>query len=119
MADGIKWKTDQLDKGIFAFDEKADQAVRMFANTQAKVLEKDMKENRPWTDRTGDARKRLSVKVESTKKAYVLVLAHGVDYGIWLELANEGKYNIIQRTVDLESAYIMKDFEGLLNKMGY
>ena len=119
MADGIKWSTEQLDKGIFAFDVKADKAVRMFAETQAKVLEKDMKENRPWTDRTGDARKRLTCKVESTKRAYVLVLAHGVDYGIWLELANEGKYNIIQRTVDLESAYIMRDFEGLLNKMGY
>ena len=106
-------------KGIYMIDKKADKAVKAFANTNVKVMESDAKEQAKWTDRTGAARNRLTGYVEEMATGYRLILAHGVDYGIWLELAHEKRFAIVEPIVRLTSPFIMKDFEGLLEKMGY
>ena len=115
----FKIDLDHLEKGIVLYDQRAIEAVGIFANTQAKNLERDAKKNRPWIDRTGEARKRLTGYVERIEHGYRIILAHGVDYGIWLELANEGKYGIVGKMIDIEAPFIMRDFEGLLDKLGY
>ena len=108
-----------LMKGIYMIDKKADLAVKMFAETNAKVMESDAKIQAKWTDRTGDARKRLRGYVEEMPTGYRIVLAHGVDYGLWLELAHEKRFAIVEPIVRLTSPYIMQEFQGLLDKMGY
>lgn len=110
---------DDLIKGIYMIDKKADTAVKMFANTNAKVMETDAKEQARWTDRSSMARKSLRGYVEETPNGYKIILSHGVDYGIWLELANEKRYAIVEPIIRLTSPYIMRDFENLLEKMGY
>jgi hypothetical protein len=92
-------------------------AVQMFADTKAQYLQGEAQENRPWTDRTGEARKRLRGSYEKTVTGYRLVLAHGVDYGQWLELAHEKRYAIIEPTIRLCSPKIMKDFKGMMNRI--
>jgi hypothetical protein len=94
-----------------------DIAMRMFCDTKAQDLQGDAQENRPWKDRTGDARKRLKGSYEKTVTGYRLILAHGVDYGKWLELAHEKKYAIIEPTIRLSSPKIMKDFKGMMNAL--
>ena len=106
-----------LVEGLSRFDEKADKVVKMFAETAAATLEADAKQNRPWTDRSGDARKRLRGYVESIPNGYKIILAHGVDYGLWLEVANDGMYGIVKKTVRMEAPYIMRDFSGLMEKI--
>lgn len=109
----------ELEKGIAMIDRKADLAVRAFAETNAKAMESDAKEQAKWTDRTGQARKTLRGYVEELPTGYRLILAHGVSYGIWLELAHEQRFAIVEPIVRLSAPYIMKDFERLLEKMGY
>ena len=107
----------ELKFGMEQFAKKADIAIQLFAETNAKNLEKEAKQGRPWTDRTGDARKRLNGTVEKTSTGYRIVLAHGVDYGLWLELANEGKYGIVDKTMNLQAPLILSDMEGLLSNL--
>ena len=83
-------------------------AVKMYAETQAKNLEGYAKENRPWTDRTGDARKRLTGYVTEIENGYRINLAHGVDYGIWLELAMEKRFAILEPTIRLKGAEVIR-----------
>jgi len=45
------------------------------------------KVNAPWQDRTGHARQGLHSGVEIRGDQFVLYLSHGVEYGIWLEIA--------------------------------
>ena len=40
-------------------------------------------------------------------------IGHGVDYGIYLELANEKKYAILQQTVSAVSPEILEWFKEL------
>ncbi|ADQ06506.1 conserved hypothetical protein [Caldicellulosiruptor hydrothermalis 108] len=64
-------------------------------------LEAYAKENAPWTDRTGNARQGLHGGVDiNGKDSYTLYLSHGVEYGIWLELAHDGNYAIVGPTID-------------------
>ena len=92
-------------------------AVKMYAETQAKSLEGYAKENRPWTDRTGDARKRLTGYVTDIPKGYRINLAHGVNYGIWLELAMEKKYAILEPTIRLKGPDVVRGMENLLERI--
>jgi hypothetical protein len=64
-----------------------------------------MKLKAPWTDRTAAARGGLNGITEHSGQGpigftrHAITFAHGVDYGIWLEVANSGKFQIIMPTV--------------------
>jgi len=57
------------------------------------------KANAPWTDRTGDARRGLDVAVDNDGNAITLQLFHTVDYGLWLEVIQSGRFAIIMPTL--------------------
>lgn len=84
-----------------------DVAGYEFLQAKAKAQEKA-----PWTDRTGNARQSIDMADLSTQNEIRFALIIGVDYGIWLELANQGKYRIIGPTVDNAGAQIMKTLGG-------
>jgi hypothetical protein len=60
------------------------------------------KENAPWNDVTGDARAELNSPpiIENSDGSKTLILAHGVDYGIYLETRDGGSLGIIPQTID-------------------
>lgn len=102
--------------GLMEKEDRLDIAVGMLAETNAKNLEKDAKEQARWQNRTGDARKRLQGYAHRTHSGWRIVLAHGVDYGIWLELANEKRFAIVGPLIDLSAPYIMQDFDKLMER---
>ena len=110
---------DNLVKGIVAVDKKAQAAVEMYAKNQAKKLESYAKKNAPWTDRTGMARKSLRADTSKLDNGIRITLAHGVDYGLWLELAHEKRFAIVKPTIELRGNEVIKGYENLLYKMGY
>ena len=114
----FKLDTSNLVNGMDDFESRADVAIRMYVETVAKDLESYAKEHRPWTDRTGAARQRLLGAVETTSTGYRVSLAHGVDYGIFLEMANEKKYAILEPTVRLKGPDAVKGMDNLLNRLG-
>ena len=110
---------DNLLNGIAAVDKKAQAAVEMYAKHQAKNLESYAKKNAPWADRTGMARKSLNATTEKRDNGIRITLAHGVDYGLWLELAHEKRLAIVKPTIELRGNEVLKGYADLLNKMGY
>lgn len=108
---------DSIKKGLELFASKSDAAITMYAESSALVLQNYARDHAPWTDRTGHARQRLTGSQMRVTKGYQLKLAHGVDYGIWLELAHEKRFAIIQPTILAKSNEIMQGFERLLDKI--
>ena len=97
---------------------RADAAVRVFAEQGATKLRSYAQSNAMWTDRTGSARQRLNAYVSAMSNGYRITLAHGVEYGIWLELAHEKRFAIIQETIDSVGTYeIMPGFQQLLKRL--
>ena len=100
-------------KRLSDVETKSQVAFRMFATEGAKKFENYAKQNRPWTDRTGQARQRLTGWVEMFSDKIRIHIGHGVDYGIYLELANQKRFAILQQTVNAVSPEILEGFSEL------
>lgn len=97
---GFNLDIGTLQHTLAGIPPKADAALKVLAETGALSMQNYARSNAPWTDRTAHARQRLEGTVESIPKGYRIIIAHGVDYGIYLECAHEKKYAILQKTVD-------------------
>ena len=118
MAFQLDYSKSTLKKNLDNMSEKLGAVLLMYAATKASELQSKMQQNRPWTDRTGLAKARLSAKVSQPNKNTVrITLAHGVDYGIWLELAHGKNYAIIAPTVREEGPRIVSDLNNLMSKL--
>lgn len=100
-------------KRLSDVETKSQVAFRMFATEGAKKFENYAKQNRPWTDRTGQARQRLTGWVEMFSDKIRIHIGHGVDYGIYLELANQRRFAVLQKTVNAVSPEILEGFDEL------
>jgi hypothetical protein len=92
------------------------RGIRALADRRAPEIEAWMKSNAVWTDRTGNARQTLNTEVEQVSLDMVqIILAHGVEYGIYLELANAGNYAIITPALDYWGPQIWRDVQAMLS----
>lgn len=107
-----------LFENIGKLSERMEAAVDLYVETAARELEGEMKKDAPWTDRTGAARGRLTSTVHKENRyVYVIRLSHGVWYGVYLELAHEKKYAVIQPTIVKKQYEVLSGFKNLLNRM--
>jgi hypothetical protein len=97
----------QLERAIFATVKYWDGPI-----------ETHMKHNAPWTDRTTNARNGLfAVAKKLAKGVYAIILGHSVDYGIYLEEKNNGKYAIIRPTMAEYSPRVIGTLTKILDRL--
>lgn len=73
-------------------------------------LESKARDNAIWEDRTGDAREGLHATTLRPKPGEVsLMLSHGVEYGKWLELIQNGRFAVIEKTLAEEAPRIIRN----------
>lgn len=80
----------------------------------ANAMQAYSKANRPWTDRTGNARRGLFGYVLSEPTRIRTRIAHQVHYGVYLELGFQGRFAILQPTVAHYIADYYKDVERVV-----
>lgn len=121
MSNDVKFKFDasKLLKGLEGFQSKAMAAIEMKVSTKyVPALRQNAQINARWDNITGEARRRLNSGYEVLSDGFKLYLAHGVEYGIWLELANEKRYAIIDDTIRYVGTFeILPDFENFISKL--
>ena len=116
MADKVGYKFDCKDllKRLGIAQIKAQANLLMIASSGAKTMENYAKTYRPWTDRTGNARRTLHGYVEN-KPTYVRIyIAHGMSYGWSLEYEHEKRYAILLPTVKACGAQILKSCKNVM-----
>lgn len=99
--------------GLEQLRKKVEAGLVIYGETVAKDFESYAKANRPWTDRTGAARQRLKGSVETFMHGVRICIAHGVPYGIHLELSHGKKYAILEPTVRLKSNDAIKGIKAM------
>lgn len=115
----MRMDISDLSNKLIAMNTRADAAVRMFAEQGATKLQGYAQRKARWTDRSGNARQRLHAYVSATNSGYRITLAHGVEYGIWLELAHGKRYAIIPESINyVGSTEIMPAYERFLERIG-
>ena len=113
----MKFDSTSLRNGLNKLEDRMTVAIQLYADTAAIKLQNYAQANAHWTDRSGSARQRLKGYRETRADGYRLNIAHGVDYGIWLELAHEKRYAILPETINQCSGDIMKGFENLMGRL--
>lgn len=75
-------------------------ALEILMNTAAVEMVNYAKSNKPWVNRTGNAVNGLRQSVEwLTDEVIVITVYHTMDYGVWLELAHQRKYKILEQCI--------------------
>jgi hypothetical protein len=114
---GVRFDDSEVRRNLTGLPPKVEAALVMYGETVAKDFESYAKAHRPWTDRTGDARKRLKGYTEKVNNGVRVCIAHGVPYGIYLEFAHEKRYAILVPTVRLKSNDALKGFKRMWNSI--
>ena len=114
----VRLEYQQVQHNMQKLQSKFEAAVQILAENGAEKMEQYAKENRPWHDRTGNARQRLKGSWEKESNGYKIQIAHGVTYGVWLEFKNERRYAILKPTVEkVGYGEILPAFNNLIGKM--
>lgn len=104
------WGTNPFVKGYgAAFQVKFHASCAAVTQGFARRCESYMKEHASWKDRTGEARDGLRAEGDFSFVQYTVTLYHTVDYGIWLEVRWNGKYAIIQPTIEVMGPRFMAE----------
>jgi hypothetical protein len=91
-----------IEDGIIAWydgPEWDDVAYGEFVKAESQ-LETEMRNDAPWADRTGRARAGLTARTTQNDGVVTMTLSHGVSYGFWLEVIQNGKFAILGPTIE-------------------
>lgn len=116
---GLRWTTPpQTAWPALAgnYRQRIEAGIVAIARRWAPEIEAYMKAEAPWTDRTGNARQGLHTEVNHMAGVMVeIVLAHGVEYGLWLEIRHAGAYAIVNPSLDQFAPRVWADVVRMLS----
>ncbi len=93
---------DTVLRNLDKYQNEVARRVWLTAQEFAPQIEAYAKVNARWTDRTGNARQSLMGYADKDEIFTYLVIAHGVDYGKWLEMVHSGQYGILFPSISTE-----------------
>lgn len=105
---------DAVARNLERWVDRKMAAMAALARYWAGRLEGEMKATAPWQDRTGAARGGLFGDTRLGPDSLSIILGHTVDYGVYLELAHEGRYAILWPTAQQFAPEIVRSFQRLL-----
>ena len=99
--------------------EQIEVEIVALANQLTDDITDYMKQNAPWTDRTGDARANLySVVQHAARQTVTILLSHGslIPYGVYLEVLHAGCFAIIAPSVDVWGPQMLQGVRAILRR---
>lgn len=117
MSSGFVW--ERRPEQVFAehYDDYARNlyvAIGALADFYSVLIEAWMKDNAKWQDRSGNARQTLHSEVLRLAEEIVIQFDHGVEYGVFLELAHQSRFSVISPAMDHFAPLIVDDLIRLL-----
>ena len=100
---------------IKAFDKTMQAQLKVVGSTISKNMQTYAKANHPWTNRTKSAQNKLKGSYKVDDNTLDISIAHGVDYGYYLETRADfdGKYQILEKARDSE----INNFKGMIRNL--
>jgi hypothetical protein len=106
-------------KGVEQFDQRLERGIVGVFERQKQISAGWMRDNAPWTDRTGNARSGLSTATQfQRRKSYALILFGRMPYNIWLEVRFQGRYAVIIPGLVDQGPKLMKTLNKLFARIG-
>lgn len=104
--------SDKVVANMQAWERRMRAALKALGDHYGAQMEAEAKVEAPWTDRTGLARQGLFGEAREFGDDTLRVrLSHTMEYGTYLELANSGKYQVLEPTVQRHAPDFFQDVE--------
>lgn len=113
----VDFDGSNLQRNLSTFGKRVNDRVATVINYNASYTTGWMKRNAPWTDNTSAARTGLVTLPFHFGTQHELLMAYSVYYGIWLEVANSGKYAVITPAMRIVGQKVMGDMQMLINSI--
>lgn len=108
---------NQIKTSLGFIDKSYRNTIKTYMIDKSKELERYMKVNHPWRNRTGLAERLLSATLASSPSNYVqtIQLVNAVSYGVYLEYAMGKRFAIVEPTIRLKGPTIVNDLQGKID----
>ena len=112
----FEWDVDPLDAFIPMTE---DYIQRIYAEIAAifmryaPLIESWLKQNAAWEDQTGNLRQSLHAELVQLGTDLAIQFDYGLDYGVFLEFANAGRYAVIAPALDYFAPKIWQEIKEL------
>lgn len=120
MSDGISIDVNSINQvlsNLEAFNNRLRAALALDAQNIAANMEAWAKENAKWEDRTSNAREFLKSHVKWVRTDELMVsMSHHVEYGVYLELANERKYAILEEAIQKYAPEFIEGWKQIIRE---
>lgn len=113
----VNYDDRKLRRNLKNFNENLKRNLAIVTDRRAAITEGELKQRAPWTDDTGAARSGLMAIPHHGPGFIEIYMTYSVDYGIWLEIANNRKYAVIGPMMRIAGDNLMKDLQGLIDHM--
>lgn len=108
--------SEEVIRNMMDWERRTRAKLRALGDRYAASMEAYAKPNAPWQDRTSHARQGLfGEAAEFDDDTLRVRAAHTVEYGVYLELCNSGKYAILDPTVKLYAPDFFRDAERMVS----
>jgi len=118
MTNNLKWEVTPnkaFPQLAFLYADAIEKDLLALMQRYAPTVENYMKQQAPWTDRTGNARQGMFTEVEYKPGQHVrLHLDHTMWYGKYLEFHHAGRFAIVLPTRDLFGARMINEARRML-----
>ena len=89
--------------------------VEALGKVSASQMQNYARQNRRWKDRTGNARAGLNAgSFWQSPEVMIIYLTHSMSYGVYLELANDGKFAILEEAINKYREEIHKNLKRIM-----
>jgi len=89
-------------------------AIGVYADTAAKQMERDAKQNANWENRTSNARNSIQGNFDWQGNKAVISLSGNMDYSVFLELAHEKRFAILKPTIERNAPTVLRAYQRLV-----
>ncbi len=109
MANGFKWivPLGNLADSAGDYGEDVKEMILQTAQEWAGNTAAWMRAEAPWTDQTGNARRKLYGEAAPDGKDVVAYIGGRAKYQIWLETRHAGRYAIVTRAMQIKPPELM------------
>lgn len=118
---GLTWVADTISDNLKNAHSTANFYLSRTTEYYSLHAETYAKNKAPWTDRSGNARSGLGSTwtgaVTATNATFTIDIFHRMPYGFWLEVKYNGKWGIIDKTVNIEGKKFFKTANEVMAKM--
>lgn len=110
----LKEWTSKFDRMRFAVSPRYNAALFYLMDYEGRRMQTWAKRMRPWTDRTGDAKRRIVGGAFDDKNGFTAYVAHGVYYGVYLEYGHQRRFAILEKARNRFVKDTKKDIQRLI-----